>query len=145
MPSVAIVAFATDGPTGAPAFGVQGIAGDPLKKHYGAGVNVVQTLFDFGRTDHMVAARTALLRAAEQDTATQAAQAMQARTTPATSRVATRIAPVPAIPANGTPRWVVPFLAMTQLPTPAPIGPLSQVAAIQRNRWPHLPESIRQD
>ncbi len=52
---------------------------------------------------------------------------------------------IPAIPANGTPRWVVPFLAMTQLPTPAPIGPLSQGAAIQRNRWPHLPESIRQD
>jgi outer membrane protein len=78
MPSVAIVASATDGPTGAPAFGVTGIAGDPLKKHYGAGVNVVQTLFDFGRTGHLVAARTALLRAAEQDTATQTAQVLVA-------------------------------------------------------------------
>jgi outer membrane protein TolC len=36
----------------------------------------VQTLFDFGRTDHLVAARTALLRAAEQDTSTQAAQVL---------------------------------------------------------------------
>src|SRR5262249_10846478 len=45
LPSVAAVASATDGPTGAPAFGVTGIAGDPLKKHYGAGLNIVQTLF----------------------------------------------------------------------------------------------------
>lgn len=78
MPYVAVVASATDGPTGAPAFGVQGIAGDPLKKHYGGGVNVVQTLFDFGRTGHLVAARTALLRAAEQDTTTQVAQILLA-------------------------------------------------------------------
>lgn len=76
MPSVAAVASATDGPTGAPAFGVTGIAGDPLKKHYGAGVNIVQTLYDFGRTGYLVGARTALLRAAEQDTATQQAQVL---------------------------------------------------------------------
>src|SRR5437016_4188658 len=63
LPSVAIAATATDGPAGAPAFGVQGLAGDPLKKHYGAGLNVVQPLFDFGRTAHLVAAREALFRA----------------------------------------------------------------------------------
>src|SRR2546421_11918748 len=42
MPSLAIQASATNGPTGAPAIGLQGIAGDPLKKHYGSRLNLIQ-------------------------------------------------------------------------------------------------------
>jgi outer membrane protein len=76
MPSLAVQGAATNGPLGAPAFGppgVQGLAADPLKKHYGAGLNVLLTLYDFGRTQHLVGARRALLEAARADTATQQA------------------------------------------------------------------------
>src|SRR5436309_2676234 len=73
MPNASLQAAATDGPAGAPAFGLQGIVGDPLKKHYGSGLNVTQTLFDFGRTDHLVAARKLLTDAAEEDEDTQRA------------------------------------------------------------------------
>lgn len=76
MPSLAIQGAATDGPAGAPAFGspgLQGLAGDPLKKHFGGGLNVLLPLYDFGRTQHLVGARRALLEAARADVATQQA------------------------------------------------------------------------
>ncbi|HLK56927.1 MAG TPA: TolC family protein [Chthonomonadaceae bacterium] len=87
MPTLVLQGTATDGPSGAPAFGpigipanygapplsVEGLAGDPLKKQFGGGLTVTQTLFDFGRTEHLVAARTELLRAAEEDAETQKA------------------------------------------------------------------------
>src|SRR5881396_3365650 len=47
MPNLAIQSTATNGVQGAPAFGLQGLAGDPLKKHYATGLNVVQPLYDF--------------------------------------------------------------------------------------------------
>jgi outer membrane protein len=87
MPSVVLQGTATDGPLGAPAFGplgnpalygtaplsVQGMAGDPLKKQFGGGLNITQTLFDFGRTQHLIAARRGLFQAAEEDAETQKA------------------------------------------------------------------------
>jgi outer membrane protein len=80
-PSLVIQGAATDGPLGAPAFGplgnpaiygasplsVQGMAGDPVKKQFGGGLNITQTLYDFGRTQRLISARRELLRAAEQD------------------------------------------------------------------------------
>ena len=76
MPSVAIQGAATNGPAGAPAFGppgLQGMAADPLKKHYAGGLNLILPLFDFGRTQHLVGARRALMEAARADSATQRA------------------------------------------------------------------------
>jgi outer membrane protein len=87
MPSVVLQGVATDGPLGAPAFGplgnpanfgalplsVQGLMGDPLKKQFAGGLNITQTLFDFGRTQHLVAARRGLFQAAQQDAETQKA------------------------------------------------------------------------
>lgn len=87
LPTVTLQGTATDGPLGAPAFGplgnpafygapplsVQGMAGDPVKKQFGGGLNITQTLLDFGRTQHLVAARRELMRAAEEDANTQKA------------------------------------------------------------------------
>ena len=87
MPSVVLQGTATDGPLGAPAFGplgnpalygtsplsVQGMAGDPVKKQFGGGINITQTLFDFGRTQHLVAARRGLSSAIEEDAEAQKA------------------------------------------------------------------------
>jgi outer membrane protein len=87
LPSVALQGTATDGPLGAPAFGalgnpanfgapplsVQGMAGDPVKRQFGGGLNITQTVLDFGRTQHLVAARRGLLHAAEEDAETQKA------------------------------------------------------------------------
>ncbi len=78
MPSIAVQGAATDGPLGAPAFGLQGLAGDPLKKHFGGGLNLVQPLFDSGRTQHLVASRRLLVQAAEQDEETQKAAVLLA-------------------------------------------------------------------
>src|SRR5262249_36400717 len=64
MPSLEFQGAVTDGPTGAPALGLRGLAGDPLKKHYGSSVNLFYTLFDFGRTDHLVSSRRFQLGAA---------------------------------------------------------------------------------
>jgi outer membrane protein len=89
-PSVVLQGSATDGPLGAPAFGplgnplvngtpalnLQGLAGDPVKKQFGAGLTASLPLFDFGRTQHAVAARRESLRAAEQDTETEKAQVL---------------------------------------------------------------------
>jgi outer membrane protein TolC len=86
-PSFVLQGTATDGPLGAPAFGplgnpanfgapplsVQGMAGDPVKKQFGGGLNITLPLFDFGRTQYLVAARQGLLHAAEQDGETQKA------------------------------------------------------------------------
>src|SRR5579872_137647 len=77
MPLIVLQGTATDGPLGAPAFGplgnpanfgapplsVQGMAGDPVKKQFGGGLNITQTLLDFGRTQHLVASRRGLARA----------------------------------------------------------------------------------
>jgi outer membrane protein len=74
MPTLELQAAATTGPTGAPAFGppgLQGIVGDPLKSHYAAALNILWPLYDFGRTQHLVAARQELLRAATEDTDTE--------------------------------------------------------------------------
>jgi len=90
MPSVVLQGTATDGPLGAPAFGplgnsalygtsplsVQGMAGDPVKKQFGAGINITQTLFDFGRTQHLVAARKGLSSALEEDAEAQRAMVL---------------------------------------------------------------------
>ncbi len=73
MPNIAIQGAATDGPAGAPAFGLQGLSGDPLKKHFGSGINLVQPVYDFGRTDHLVAARRLQVGAALEDEDTQKA------------------------------------------------------------------------
>src|SRR5579871_6548725 len=87
MPSLVLQGTATDGPLGAPAFGpignpalygasplsVQGMAGDPIKKQFGGGLNITQTLFDFGRTQHLVASRRGLFSAAEEDAEAQKA------------------------------------------------------------------------
>ncbi len=87
LPTVTLQGTATDGPLGAPAFGplgspanfgapalsVQGLAGDPVKKQFGGGLNITQTLVDFGRTQYLVAARQSLLHAAEEDAETQKA------------------------------------------------------------------------
>ena len=90
MPSLVLQGTATDGPLGAPAFGplgnpalygtsplsVQGMAGDPVKKQFGGGLNITQTLFDFGRTQHLVAARRGLSSAAEEDAEAQKASVL---------------------------------------------------------------------
>jgi len=87
LPTITLQGVATDGPQGAPAFGpignpanfggvplsVQGLAGDPLKKQFAGGVNISQTLYDFGRTQHLVAARRELFQAGQQDAETQKA------------------------------------------------------------------------
>jgi outer membrane protein len=87
MPSFVLQGVATDGPLGAPTFGpignpaiygapplsVQGMAGDPVKRQFGGGLNITQTLFDFGRTHHLVAARRGQMYAAEEDAETQKA------------------------------------------------------------------------
>lgn len=57
LPRFAFQASATDGPTGAPPLGLEGLVGTPLKKHYGASFNLVKTLLDFGRTHNTVRAR----------------------------------------------------------------------------------------
>lgn len=59
LPRVDVQGTATDGPTGAPAMFVGGLAGTPLKRHTGASLNLVQTLLDFGRTHNLVRARRA--------------------------------------------------------------------------------------
>lgn len=87
MPSLVLQGSATDGPLGAPAFGplgnpglngtpplnLQGLTGDPVKKQYGASLTLTLPLFDFGRTQHLVAARRGLLNAAQEDAETQKA------------------------------------------------------------------------
>lgn len=87
LPIIVVQGVATDGPLGAPAFGpignpaiygalplsVQGLAGDPVKKQFGGGLNINQTLLDFGRTQHLVAARRELKTAAQEDANTQKA------------------------------------------------------------------------
>jgi len=49
------------------------MAGDPVKKQFGGGLNITQTILDFGRTQHLVSARTGLLHSVEQDSETQKA------------------------------------------------------------------------
>jgi outer membrane protein TolC len=85
MPTLLLQGAATNGPAGAPTFGslenpallgtnpmsLEGMASDPLKKQYGAGLTVNQTIFDFGRTQHLVAARTDLVGAAKEDASAQ--------------------------------------------------------------------------
>ncbi|HLK59163.1 MAG TPA: TolC family protein [Chthonomonadaceae bacterium] len=73
LPTLSVQSSATDGPLGAPPLGLQGLAGDPLKKHYGTSLNLIQSLYDFGRTQHLVAARQSLLQAAEEDIQTRKA------------------------------------------------------------------------
>src|SRR5205085_2935722 len=63
LPRVDIQESVTDGPVGAPALGLGGLVGTPLKKHTGASLNLVQTLLDFGRTHNTVRARRAQARA----------------------------------------------------------------------------------
>lgn len=42
---------------GTPTVGLQGITADPLKSQYASSLNIVQPVFDFGRTSHLIAAR----------------------------------------------------------------------------------------
>jgi outer membrane protein len=85
LPNIAIQGAASDGPSGAPVFGaignpanfgalpysLQGLAGDPLKKQFGIGLNISQNLFDSGRTHSLTLAKTDLYLAARQDEAAQ--------------------------------------------------------------------------
>lgn len=87
LPTVLLQGVATDGPQGAPTFGplenpgllgtnpmsLEGLAADPLKKQYGAGLTINQTLFDYGRTQHLVSARSNLVDAAREDASSQIA------------------------------------------------------------------------
>lgn len=57
LPRVEFQASITDGPLGAPPLGLGGVVGTPIKKHYGASLNLTQTLIDFGRARQTVAAR----------------------------------------------------------------------------------------
>jgi outer membrane protein len=92
QPSLSLQGVASRGPTGAPAFGplnnpglngvpplgVQGMAGDPVKKQFGGGLNLSQNLYDDGRTRLLVASRTNAALALEADTDTQRAQILLA-------------------------------------------------------------------
>lgn len=90
LPTILFQGVATDGPSGAPGFGplqnpsllgsaplgLEGLAADPLKKNFGAGITISQTLFDSWRTQHLTAARSKLLDAAGSDTSTQIAEVL---------------------------------------------------------------------
>lgn len=65
LPRVDLQASATDGPLGAPAMGLGGLVGTPIKKHTGGSLNLVQTLLDFGRTQNTVKARSAEVEASQ--------------------------------------------------------------------------------
>jgi len=92
QPSLSLQGVASRGPTGAPAFGplnnpglngvpplgLQGMAGDPVKKQFGGGLNLSQNLFDDGRTRLLIASRTNAALALEADTDTQRAQILLA-------------------------------------------------------------------
>jgi outer membrane protein len=87
QPTIAIQAMASDGPLGAPVFGplnnpalngvppigLNGLTADPVKRQFGASLNVQHTLLDFGRTRHLVTSRQGLIAAAEADVETQKA------------------------------------------------------------------------
>ncbi len=66
LPRVDIQASATDGPLGAPAMGLGGLVGTPIKKHTGGSLNVIQTLLDFGRTQNTVRSRRAEVAASQE-------------------------------------------------------------------------------
>jgi len=84
LPTILLQGSATDGPLGAPAFGplenpglfgtqplsLEGLSADPLKKHYGAGLSLTESIFDFGRTQHLIAARSEQMTAARSDQVT---------------------------------------------------------------------------
>lgn len=90
LPNIILQGVATDGPAGAPTFGplenpailgtnpmsLEGLAADPLKKQFGAGITINQPLFDFGRTAHLSAAKSNLVQASIQDAETQAASVL---------------------------------------------------------------------
>jgi len=87
LPSLLLQGAATNGPAGAPTFGplenpgllgtppmsLEGLASDPLKKQYGAGLTLNQTIYDFGRTQHLVSARSNLVASAKEDASAQVA------------------------------------------------------------------------
>src|SRR5262249_28927458 len=52
LPRVDAQGSITDGPVGAPPLGLGGVVGTPNKSHYGASLNLVQTLLDFGRAQN---------------------------------------------------------------------------------------------
>jgi outer membrane protein len=86
-PTVSLQGVATNGPLGAPAFGplnnpglnavaplgLSGMAGDPVKKQFGGGLNLAQPLFDFGRTENLVASRKDSQAATRQERETEVA------------------------------------------------------------------------
>lgn len=65
LPRIDVQGSVTDGPLGAPPLGLGGVAGTPIKRHYGGSLNLVQTFLDFGRTHNLVRARREDVRAAE--------------------------------------------------------------------------------
>jgi outer membrane protein len=66
LPRVDLQASATDGPLGAPALGLGGLVGTPIKKHTGGSLNLVQTLLDFGRSHNTIRARRAEVTAGQE-------------------------------------------------------------------------------
>jgi outer membrane protein len=89
-PTVFLQAMVSRGPTGAPAFGplnnpglngvppqgLAGLAGDPIKKQFGASLNLQQTLLDGGRTKDLVASRSLAAEAEQSAGRVQQAQVL---------------------------------------------------------------------
>lgn len=92
QPALSLQGVASKGPTGAPAFGplnnpslngvpplgVSGMAGDPVKKQFGGGLNLTQNLYDAGRTHYLTASRGALVDAQKSEVAIQQASLLLA-------------------------------------------------------------------
>jgi outer membrane protein TolC len=66
-PLIDFGASVTTGVSGAP-LGLRGIAGSPLKSHYGGSVNASQILGDFGKTQHLVGRSQSLFEATRKQT-----------------------------------------------------------------------------
>jgi outer membrane protein len=87
MPMIAVQGMISNGPLGAPTFGPlnnpalngvppigpTGLTGDPVKRQFGASLNIQGTLLDFGRTRNLVDARRNQVAAAQADIQTQRA------------------------------------------------------------------------
>lgn len=69
MPRLEVEGTATDGPLGAPPLGLGGVTGTPIKKHTGGSLNLLLTVFDWGRTANRVRAGKAEVLASQEQLA----------------------------------------------------------------------------